>query len=86
MEKRRTEDNVMILNTVYQKYLKHKKRKIYMAFVDFKIFFDCINRNSLFYKLQKCGITGNVYKIIKSTYTGNNYCVKTKYGLIDKFM
>ncbi len=53
---------------------------------DFKKFFDCINRNSLFYKLQKCGITGNVHKIIKSAYTGNNYCVKTKYGLTDKFM
>ncbi len=34
MEKRRTEDNVMILNTVYQKYIKHKKCKIYMALID----------------------------------------------------
>ncbi len=38
-----------------------------MTFVDFKKFFDCINKNSLFYKLQKCGITGNVYKIINQS-------------------
>jgi hypothetical protein len=85
MENSRTEDNVMILNTVYQKYVKHKKKKLYIAFVDFRKFFDCINRNSLLYKLQKCGIMGNTYNLIKSAYNGNKYGIKTKQGITENF-
>ena len=66
--------------------MKHRKQKLYMVFVDFRNYFDCINRNSLFYKLQKCGITGNVYDIIKSAYTNNMYRIKTKFGITVSFM
>ncbi len=86
MEKRRTDDNVMILHTLFLKYVKLKKVKLYTAFVDFRNFFDSINCHSLFYKLLKCGITGNVYNVIQSAYTGSLYSVKTMYGITDSFI
>ncbi len=86
MEKRRTDDNVMILHTLFLKYVKIKKVKLYTAFVDFRKFFDCINRDSLFYKLLKCGITGNVYNVIKCAYTGSLYSVKTMCGITNSFI
>ncbi len=66
----------MILHTLFQKYAKLKKKKLYVTFVDFSKFIDCINRDSIFYKLQKCGILGNAYNLIKSAYTDSKYCIK----------
>ena len=66
MENCRTDDNIFILNTLINSYTKIKKSNLYVTFVDFSKFFDSLNRNHLFYKLQKYGITGRVYNIIKS--------------------
>ena len=44
------------------------KQKVYMAFVDFSKYFDSINRDFLYYKLLKHGISGNFYHLIKSMY------------------
>lgn len=71
----RTEDNIFILKTIYESYVENKQQKVYAAFVDFSKFFDKINRKYLFYKLLKYGITGNVYKIIKSMYDKPKYSV-----------
>ncbi len=60
-EGRRTDDNIFVLRTLFNKYVTARKSKIYLAFVDFTKFFDCINRDALYYKLIQCGITGNVY-------------------------
>ncbi len=81
-----TEDNVMILHTLFQKYVKLRKKKLYIAFLDFSKFFDCINRDSLFYTLQKCGILGNAYNLIKSAYKGGKYCIKTNFGVTESFI
>ena len=85
MEKRRTDDNVMILHTLFQKYVVKNKTKLYTAFIDFSKFFDSINREALYYKLIKSGITGNVYKIIKSAYSASTYCIKTEFGITKCF-
>ena len=53
----RTEDNLFILKTIH---CTKNGKKIYEAFVDFSNCFDTINRNFLFYKLLKYGITGNI--------------------------
>jgi hypothetical protein len=84
-EKRRTEDNIFILHTLFQKYVSVKKSKLYVAFVDFRKFFDCINRNALYYKLLKCGITGNIYSVLKSAYTDSTYSVRTTEGITNSF-
>ena len=49
-EGRRTEDNIMIIKTLFESYVKKKKQKLFMAFVDFRKFFDTINRKICFTK------------------------------------
>ena len=73
MKGHRIEDNMFILNTVYQSYVKKKKCKVFCAFVDFRKYFDRINTDMLLYKLLKCNKTGNYYKIIKSMYSNTLY-------------
>ena len=72
----RTEDNLFLLKTIHEKYVKKQNTKVYVAFVDFSKFFDKINRHVMLYKLLKYGITGNVYHIIKSVYAKTTYCIK----------
>ena len=72
----RTEDNLYILNSVYESHVSRGKGNIYLAFVDFTKFFDTINREMLYYKLLKYGICGPIYHIIKSMYSATSYRVK----------
>ena len=74
MENCRTDDNIFILNTLINSYTKIKKSNLYVTFVDFSKFFDSLNRNHLFYKLQKYGITGRVYNTVKPVLTTT--CIK----------
>jgi hypothetical protein len=80
MKKRRTEDNIFILHTLFQKYVKRNRQRLYVAFIDFTKFFDTINRDMLMYKLIKYNITGNIYKVIKAAYEDSQYSVKTRQG------
>ena len=43
----RTEDNIFVLHTIFQKYVHNKKKKLYIAFIDFRKYFDTINREGL---------------------------------------
>jgi hypothetical protein len=86
MEKRRTDDNVMVLHTLFQKYVKNQKGKLYTAFVDFSKFFDSIDRPSLFYKLQKANITGHFYNVLKTAYTDSSYSIKLDSGITESFL
>lgn len=81
----RTEDNIFILNTLITECIKNKNESLYVCFVDFSKFFDTINRNFLFYKLLKYGITGNIYRTIKSMYNSCEYAVKTCNGITNSF-
>ena len=74
MEEKRTEDNIFILNSAFHKYVKARKEKLYVAFIDFKNFFDTINRNLLFYKL------------IKDMYHNSKYCIKTSKGITESII
>jgi potassium voltage-gated channel Eag-related subfamily H protein 8 len=85
MKKHRTEDNLFIYQTILHKYVKENKQKVYVAFVDFKKYFDTINRQLLYYKLLKLNVVGKFYQIIKSMYSMTEYCVKTPSGLTEPF-
>ena len=63
-----TIDNAFILQSVITKILSERKRKIYIAFVDFKQAFDTVNRNKLWSVMQENGVKGKLYKSIKSMY------------------
>ena len=82
----RTEDNIFVLKTLFDKYVTKAKSKLYIAFIDFKKFFDTINRKALFYKMLKYGICGKLYSLVKSAYDGCTYKIKTRFGLTDEFV
>ena len=82
----RTEDNVMILRSLFNKYVTTSNQKLYVAFIDFKKFFDLIDRDILCYKMQQIGITGNVYSLIKSMYTSCLYKINCGQGLSEAIL
>ena len=75
-KKSRTEDNLFILKSMIHQSNDVNKTPLYACFVDFSKFFDTIDRNMLFYKLQKLGIVGNTYNIIKTMYINCLYAIK----------
>ncbi len=85
MKKKRCEDNIFIINTMYQKYVKQGRKRLYLAFVDFSKFFDRINREMLRYKLLKYGVTGSFYKVLKSYYEKSLYAIKSNTGISPYF-
>jgi len=54
-----TIDNAFILHSIIQKYLT-KKRKLYVAFIDFRKAFDSVDRSKLWLILEKNGVTGKI--------------------------
>ena len=72
----RTEDSLFLIRSLFEKYVKNMKKKVYIAFVDFSKFFDKINRQMLLYKLLRNGITGNIYNIIKNIYENTTYRIR----------
>ena len=73
-EVNRTVDNIFVLNTLYEPSITKGNAKMYLAFVDFAEFFDTMNRDLLFCKCY--GVSGPVYKVIKSMYSNREYRVR----------
>ncbi len=85
MQGMRTDDNLFILYSLIHKYVRRESKHIYAAFIDFRKFFDIINRDLLMYKLLRNNITGDMYFTIKNMYKGTNYSIKTDRGLTEVF-
>ena len=62
-----TSEAIFALYSLIQKSLKNKRR-LYCCFVDYKKAFDTVNRNYLWYKLGKIGVTGKLLNVLKSMY------------------
>ena len=75
-EKRSTIDNIFVLHSLIN-LVTEKGGKVYVAFVDFRKFFDYVNRDCLWSKLITSGICGNILNIIRSMY--NEVKSKVKY-------
>ena len=58
---------VFVLDTVIR-YYQHKRKQVYLCFVDFTKAFDYINRNALYYKLIQQNIGDKMLKVIISMY------------------
>jgi hypothetical protein len=82
----RTEDNIVILKSLFNKYVNNMNQKLYVVFVDFRKFFDLINRDILCYKMQRMGITGNVYDLIKSMYGSCRFKINCGDGLSESIL
>ena len=83
-KKARTSDPMLVLRTLTEKYTKQNNTKLFTCFIDFKKAFDSVLHRALFLKLQKLGISGLFYNVIKNMYA-NVFMVKIGHGLTDKF-
>jgi hypothetical protein len=59
------------------KYLKAKRGKLYLCFVDYEKAFDSINRQALLYKMRKMGLSENVVSGIETVYQDITFCEKS---------
>ena len=64
-----TEDNIFVLHGLITHMLNTGK-KLYCGFIDFTKAFDYVVRESLWTKLMKIGLSGNILNIIKAMYKG----------------
>lgn len=74
-----TIDNAFILKSIIDRILRNKRRKLYVAFVDFKKCFDTIDRQLLWNILKENGLKGNLFKAFKSMYVKVKSCVRCNY-------
>ena len=81
----RTSDHLYVLKTIIDKYVLGSKNgsKIFACFIDLKKAFDTVWHDGLFLKLQKAGICGKVYNIIKSMYSCSHSRIKCKNTMSD---
>ena len=81
----RTTDHIYVLKTIIDKYVFNSTKggKIYACFIDLRKAFDTVWHDGLLLKLQKAGIKGNMYNLIKSMYQGSVSRVKCKQSLSD---
>ena len=77
-------DHAYVLNTIIRNRLLNNQ-PTYVAFLDAEKAFDRIDRTLLLYKLQTCGINGNIYEILKSIYAETTCCIKINEMLTDWF-
>jgi hypothetical protein len=79
-KKCRTTDNVFIIKSLFEKYCQKNNMKLYTCFVDFRKAFDSIWHDALFLKLQRLGISGPFYDVIKNMYQKVTATVKGPNG------
>jgi hypothetical protein len=69
-------DNVFIIKTIVDKYLRAKRGRIFWCFVGFKKAFDSIDRVALWFKMRT-EVSENMVNCIRIMYDeGTKYCVK----------
>ena len=76
----RTADHIFVLKSIVNKIVANEKKKLFVAFIDFRKAYDKVNRTLLFYKLQKLGINGLFYRNIRALYNSVSYLVKVRGG------
>ena len=81
-----TEDNLFMINNLYNSYATMRNKPLYAAFIDFTKFLDTADRSCLLYKLLKCGTTGRAYDIIKNTYGNSGYQIRVDEYLSPRFV
>ena len=82
----RTTDHMFILRSLIEKYTK-KGKNLFTCFIDFKKAFDLVDHTALMYKLNKIGIKGNIYYLLKDMYMTKKVRlrVRTKDKLSNEF-
>jgi hypothetical protein len=73
---KRTMDNIFVIKSTVDKYLKVKRGRIYWCMVDLEKAFDSIYREVLWFKKRKKGLSENMVRCNKKMYEGIKFCVK----------
>lgn len=73
-----TTDHIFTLHALVQSSLSKRGKKLYVAFVDFTKAFDYVDHTKLLETLQKDGISGKFYCILRSMYESLKSCVRVK--------
>ena len=81
----RTDDNIMILHTLFQKYVESSKGNLYIAMVYFSNFFDCLNRKILLYNYINSLKVGSPEIYTLSAYENSQYKIKLNGALTESF-
>ena len=68
-------DHVFTLHCILSFYL-HKRKRIYMAFLDYKKAFDLVDRHYLWGKLTAQGINGKELKVVRNMYDQAKSCIR----------
>jgi hypothetical protein len=71
-----TSDNVFIIGTTVDKYLRVKRGKLYWCFVDFEKAFDSINREVLWFKMRTKGVSERMVSCLSNMYEEIKFCVR----------
>ena len=71
-----TMDNVFILDTLITKYCAKKRGRLYASFIDFRKAFDSIDRNVLWPKLARIGISHQMLRVLVAMYEDARFVVK----------
>lgn len=79
-----TNDHIFTLTSMVKIY-QAKKKSLYAMFIDFKSAFDGIDRNALYYKLNRMGISSKFLKILKSLYENTHASVWNGFELSEEF-
>ncbi len=78
-----TTDAIYVLHSALAQTMTHSK--VFCAFIDFSKAFDRIERNILYQKLIRCGISSKMLYMIKNMYSKIKSRVKTTEGSTDTF-
>ena len=81
---RRTVDNLFIIKTLVDKYLKDKRGKLYMAFIDLEKAYDCIELSLLWEKLLIKGVSKHMVGILVALYNEKSFCIRTEEGIVTR--
>lgn len=69
-----TIDHIFVLRSIAESYILRGK-KIYSMFVDFKAAFDTVDRNALFYKLYRMGMSRKFGRVLQKLYADTQAAV-----------
>ena len=78
-----TSDHIFLLQTIIEKIVKKGKKRLFVAFIDFKKAYDKVNRDILLNRLKELGINGIFLKNIESMYKQTLYSIKFKNGHLE---
>ena len=76
----RTADHIFVLKSIIDKIVRNDKKRLFVAFIDFRKAYDRVNRSLLFLKLQRVEINGLFYRNIKKLNSEVSYMVKCHGG------